>query len=282
MKKLLPLFIIAIIWMGHTSAFAKGPFSIITIKDPGIKGEVNVEKNPALLDFFSFADFTKPVEAPAYPGEGYEVTRSWKDSITNAIQSFDQLHYYSATGYVYYDGLLGDAYSEYDGKWYLADTKIKTIFLSEITPKNDFIPKGDFAYITVIGQGLAGELTLTSETFVKDFFAFANFDENKIDPPADYDPDFAFEISRFYIVDSKAAAFDKLVYYPDQGYVFYAAGEAGSPYIEQWFTANPEIEAPFRAALSERARVSLIPAGIFVVLLISFGFIYFRASSKQK
>ncbi len=143
-------------------------------------------------------------------------------------------------------------------------------------------PKGDFIYITVIGQGLAGELTLTSEAFVKDFFAFANFDENKIDPPADYDPDFAFEISRFYIVENKAKAFDKLYYYPDQGYVYYAAAEEGSPYTDQWYTANPEIEAPFRAALAERARIGWIPVGIFVVMLVIFGFIYFRATPKQK
>ena len=144
------------------------------------------------------------------------------------------------------------------------------------------LQKGDFAYITVIGQGLAGELTLTSEVFVKDFSAFANFDENKIDPPTDFDRDFGFKISRFYIVDRKAKAFDKLYYYPDQGYVYYAAGEEGSPYIDQWYTANPEIEAPFRAALSERARISWIPAGIFIVMLIIFGFIYFRATPKQK
>ena len=147
---------------------------------------------------------------------------------------------------------------------------------------NEVSPKGDFAYITVVGQGLAGELTLTSEAFVKDFFAFANFDENKIAPPTDFDPDFSFEISRFYIVDNKAKAFDKLSYFPDQGYVYYAAAEDESPYTDQWYTANPEIEAPFRAALSERARISWIPAGIFVVMLIIFGFIYFRASSKQK
>ena len=112
-------------------------------------------------------------------------------------------------------------------------------------------------------------------------FAFANFEENKIETPTDYNPDFGFVVSRYYIVDKKAQAFDKLYYYPDQGYVYYAAAE-DSPYTDQWYTANPEIEAPFRAALAERARISWIPAGIFILLAIIFGIIYFRSIPKQK
>jgi len=275
MKKISLLILCFVLLYPAAPALAKGTFSFITIKVAGVTDGLKVT-DPALLGYFSFANFSNgPVtEVPQNPGAGYEIIRSYVDSATKNVQDFDHLHYYPDSGYVYFDGLINGS-SEYDGKWYQADSKVKTIFLRALAPK------GGFAYLTVMGQGLDGELTLTSETFVKDFFAFANFEKNKIDPPADDDPDFAFEISRFYIVDSKAAAFDKLVYYPDQGYVYYAAGEAGSPYIDQWFTASPEIEAPFRAALSERARLSLIPASIFVILLIIFGFIYFRASAKQ-
>jgi hypothetical protein len=276
MKKILPLFILTILLISPVTAFAKGPFSFITIKGAGITEEITVD-NPALLDFFAFANFSNVgLEAPANPGKGYEIMRCCVIDSANTPQNFDHLHYYPATGYVYYDGLLGGGWSEYDGKWNKANPEIKSIFLGELPPK------GDFAYITVIGQGLAGELTLTSDAFVKDFFAFANFDENKIDPPADYDRDFGFEISRYRIVDEKAKAADKLYYYPDQGYIYYAASEEESPYTDQWYTANPEIEAPFRAALAERATISWIPTGIFVVMLIIFGFIYFRTKPKQK
>ena len=142
-------------------------------------------------------------------------------------------------------------------------------------------PEGDFAYITVAGQGLAGELTLTSDIFVKEYFAFANFDENRIDPPADYDKNFGFEISRYRIVDGKAKAFDKLYYYPDQGYVYYAAAEVELPYLDQWYTVNPEMEAPFRAALAERATISWVPTVLFLVLVAVFVYLYFRARPKQ-
>ena len=68
---------------------------------------------------------------------------------------------------------------------------------------NEVSPKGDFAYITVVGQGLAGELTLTSEAFVKDFFAFANFDENKIAPPTDFTPIFLLRYHAFISLITK-------------------------------------------------------------------------------
>ena len=144
------------------------------------------------------------------------------------------------------------------------------------------LPKGDFAYITVIGQGLAGEFDSTSEVFVKDFFAFANFDEeSRLIRPQIMIPILPLRYHAFTSLIMKPKTFDKLYYYPDQGYVYYAASEEQSPYTDQWYTANPEIEAPFRAALSERARISWIPTGIFLVMLIVFGFIYFRTTAKQ-
>jgi hypothetical protein len=152
-----------------------------------------------------------------------------------------------------------------------------TIFVPSLA-----LAKGDFAYITVSGQGLQGELTLTTDTFVRDFFAFADFSKDRIDPPLDYDPDFAFEITRFYLEDTKPYPFDRLIYYPDQGYVYYVGlAEGTSEYDGQWFNANPAIEAPFRAALAERARLSWIPLGVFVVLLAIFILAYTRANPKS-
>lgn len=103
--------------------FAKGNFDYITVKGPGITGEINIT-NPALTsDFFAFADFTQgEVPAPADPGQGYQIVRvhviTENDKPTPT--PFDQLHYYPYTGYVYYNG-LADGSSEYDGKWYSAN-----------------------------------------------------------------------------------------------------------------------------------------------------------------
>jgi hypothetical protein len=106
---------------------AKGPFTYITIKGPGIIGDLSVT-NPALLDFFAFADFSRgEIEKPLDPGEGYEIIRSFVDRETNAVQNFDLLHYYPETGYVYYDGLIGGS-SEYDGKWYEARPEVEADF----------------------------------------------------------------------------------------------------------------------------------------------------------
>ena len=126
MKKILP--ILFVILFSTTSALAKGPFTYITIKGPGITGDLSVT-NPAMLNFFAFADFSQgSVDAPSSPGEeGYEIIRSFVDGETNKVQNWDLLHYYPDTGYVYYDGLINGS-SEYDGKWYTADPNVESKF----------------------------------------------------------------------------------------------------------------------------------------------------------
>ena len=102
--------------------FAKGNFDYITIKGPGITGEIDVT-NPALTgDFFAFTDFTNEVPPPADPGQGYQVVRVFVETVDSkpSDHPFDQLHYYPYTGYVFYDGLV-EGSSEYDGRWYAAN-----------------------------------------------------------------------------------------------------------------------------------------------------------------
>lgn len=106
-----------------TAVFAKGNFDYLTVKGPGITGEINIT-NPALTDdFFAFADFTQGAVSPPFdPGQGYQVVRVYVETVDGKPQDmpFDQLHYYPYTGYVFYDGLVFGA-SEYDGKWYAAN-----------------------------------------------------------------------------------------------------------------------------------------------------------------
>lgn len=123
MKKF-PLLIIALcLFIPSSMVLAQGNFDYLTVKGPGITGEINIT-NPALTDdFFAFADFSKgEVPAPADPGQGYEIVRVYVETVDDkpTVKPFDQLHYYPYTGYVFYDGLVGGA-SEYDGKWYAAN-----------------------------------------------------------------------------------------------------------------------------------------------------------------
>ncbi len=117
--------------------FAKGGFDYITIKGPGITGEINVT-NPALTqDFFAFADFSQgEAPAPVNPGQGYQVVRVYVEFTDSKPKDlpFDQLHYYPYTGYVYYDGLV-EGSSEYDGKWYTANPAAEAPFRSVLVQR---------------------------------------------------------------------------------------------------------------------------------------------------
>ncbi len=107
--------------------FAKGEFDYITIKGPGITGEIDVTNPELTQDFFAFADFSQgEVPAPADAGQGYQIVRVYVEFTDSKPKDlpFDQLHYYPYTGYVYYDGLVNGS-SEYDGKWYTANPDAK-------------------------------------------------------------------------------------------------------------------------------------------------------------
>ena len=122
MKKIFAL-LLALMVLVPTAAFAKGEFDYITVKGPGIVGEIDVT-NPALTqDFFAFADFTQgEIPVPIDPGQGYQIVRVYVEFTDSKPKDlpFDQLHYYPYTGYVYYDGVV-EGSSEYDGKWYAAN-----------------------------------------------------------------------------------------------------------------------------------------------------------------
>lgn len=159
---------------------------------------------------------------------------------------------------------------------------ILLVLLALLVPSSLVLAKGNFAYIAVSGQGIQGEMTLTDPVFTQDFFAFADFDKAEIPQPADYDPDIAYEITRFVLEDSKPVVFDELVYYPDQGYVFYVGlNGSGSDYDGKWYTANPAIESPFREALSSRASVDWIAFAIFLALAAVFVVAFYARPGKK-
>jgi len=136
------------------AVLAQGKFDYITVKGPGLTGDVDVT-NPALTeDFFIFADFTQgEVPAPADPGEGYQIVRMYVEYTDSKPKNlpFDLLYYYPYTGYVYYDGVL-EGSSEYDGKWYAANPEAETPFRNVLVQRAllTWIP---FAVLAVILAG---------------------------------------------------------------------------------------------------------------------------------
>ena len=109
--------------------------------------------------------------------------------------------------------------------------------------------KGGFDFITITGPNLKQAVRVTDTSLTTDFFAFANFYEDKTKAPED--PGEGYEITRHYEQGVSDVIFDRLHYYPDSGFVFYDGIENGdSEYDGEWYTANPETKPAFETALS--------------------------------
>jgi hypothetical protein len=118
-------------------------------------------------------------------------------------------------------------------------------FVSSITA----FAKGGFDFITITGPDLKEKVRVTDTALTEDFFAFADFYEDKTEAPAD--AGVGYEITRHYIDGSREYIFDRLHYYPDAGFVYYDGIEnGGSEYDDKWYTAKPEIKTIFESALS--------------------------------
>ncbi len=125
MKKLTWIVAALLVLIPSFSALAKGDFTYITVKGPGVTSELTIS-NPLLIRFVSFTDFSQNVaEAPAEPGDGYQVLRAFV--VNGKEEPYDLLYYYPTSGYVYYEGMASGS-SEYDKKWYVADPAAKAPF----------------------------------------------------------------------------------------------------------------------------------------------------------
>ena len=109
--------------------------------------------------------------------------------------------------------------------------------------------KGGFSFIIIIGPNLKDSVRVTEPALTTDFFAFADFFRDKTEAPDDPGP--GYEITRYYINNSREVAFDHLHYYPDAGFVYYDGIVNGSSeYDGEWYTARPGIKTAFEGALS--------------------------------
>jgi len=151
MKKLFASLLTLILLLVPSLALAKGGgFTYISVKGPGIIGDV-VITNPALTEsFLAFANFSAgEIPAPADPGQGYQITRAYV--VNDKDQPFDQLEYYPYTGYVHYIG-LAEGTSEYDGNWYAADPAADAPFRAALKAKATltWIPFAAFLVIMAV------------------------------------------------------------------------------------------------------------------------------------
>jgi hypothetical protein len=151
---------------------------------------------------------------------------------------------------------------------------ILLIALGLMIPTMIVFAKGNFDYIVVKGPGITGDISITNPALTQDFFVFADFSQGDVLPPAD--PGQGYQIVRMYVEGNSATPFDQLHYYPYTDYVYYDGLVGGSSeYDGKWYAANQAAEEPFRAVLSERARLNWIPFAAVAVILAGF-FIAYR------
>jgi len=124
--------------------------------------------------------------------------------------------------------------------------------LVSLTASITALAKGGFSFINIAGPGLKEPVRLTDPALTTDFFAFADFYQDKAKAPTD--PGEGYEITRHYVDGTREILFDRLHYYPETGFVFYDGIENGeSEYDGEWYTAQPGIKMAFEAALSIKA-----------------------------
>ncbi|HSL42982.1 MAG TPA: hypothetical protein VK897_06095 [Anaerolineales bacterium] len=149
------------------AAVAKGGFDFIAITGPNLKETVRVTDVALTEDFFTFANFYEDkTEAPANPGEGYEITRHYIDG--NRTITFDRLHYYPETGFVFYDG-IENGESEYDGEWYTAKPEIKAVFEAALGIQAAMAPVEEKEPVTSASQSQSENVTAQTQPEMSGF-----------------------------------------------------------------------------------------------------------------
>ena len=145
---------------------AKGPFTSLIVSGGELTHELEI-REPGLLEFFSFADYyaarlpQPPENADNLLAQAYVIKRYGQDDRNGRLVQFDSLHFLPAKGdkpgLVYYDGVFNGS-SEYDKKWYRANSEANAAFQRLINAQLD--PVGSFvderkSLITTVGMLLA-------------------------------------------------------------------------------------------------------------------------------
>jgi hypothetical protein len=119
--------------------------------------------------------------------------------------------------------------------------------------------KGGFSFIAITRPGIDEEIRSKVPELRMDYFAFADFYNDKVDAPSD--PGGGYQITRYYVEGVGEIPFDQLHYYPETGYVFYDGIVNGeSEYDGEWYSANPAIRSAFESATGGEAAIKPQPA----------------------
>lgn len=142
-------------------ASAKGPAQRITIVGPGLEGELEIVNDAALLNALSMTmleDFMQPVDPPARPAPGFEITRFYEAN-TGGYVPFDVVVYHPAPegepGAIYYDGIVNGS-SEYDGRWFRTNPKGEAALREALAAHGanlDAVATVTTPYLALSGQG---------------------------------------------------------------------------------------------------------------------------------
>ncbi|MEL7675038.1 MAG: hypothetical protein AAGU78_14975, partial [Chloroflexota bacterium] len=142
-------------------ASAKGPAQRITIIGPGLEGELEIVNDAALLNALSMTmleDFMQPIDPPARPAPGFEITRFYEAN-TGGYVPFDVVVYHPAPegepGAIYYDGIVNGS-SEYDGRWFRTNPKGEAALREALAAHGanlDAVATVTTPYLALSGQG---------------------------------------------------------------------------------------------------------------------------------
>ncbi len=131
-------------------------------------------------------------------------------------------------------------------------SRIRVVFgiallLALLTFVNAFA-KGSYSFITITGSNLKEAVRVTDPALTTDFFAFADFSQDRTKAPAN--PGSGYEVTRYYKDALQETAFDRLHYYPYTGFVYYDGIVNGSSeYDGKWYIARPEMKGAFEKVL---------------------------------
>jgi hypothetical protein len=121
------------------STQAKGDAAKVILKGPGLKGEVEITDRSMLehLSIGLLESFDAPVSKLPSLGAGYELTRYIQEPKGDPF-ALDHIHYFPVLSekqdYVFYDGMVGNYFSDQAGKWFLT-TKDGTAAMRKLLAK---------------------------------------------------------------------------------------------------------------------------------------------------
>lgn len=133
-------------------ASAKGPPDKVTLRGPGLPGEVEITVQHTLQSFAmgEVVDFETELKAPGQLEGGYEMTRWYRIGGSSWLKAIDHFVYYpdpsGQRGYIFYAGIIDKTFiyggSPHDNQWFRATEAGEQVFLKLLTEAGVSIESG--------------------------------------------------------------------------------------------------------------------------------------------